>query len=117
MDHKLGERTIKHAIAKSQVLCRTLADINARISDANGLDKRFRRIDCGNQAGPDPIDQLARQRSSPAAYVEYSVAGANTGEIGHLYRKQSRVPAHEAVVRRRRHIKSHCSVTLPPGKQ
>ena len=99
VDDELGQRRVERAVGEGEGLRRRLPHVDARVSLLHRRHERRRGIDGGDVIGTEPPDQLGRQRSSPAADIDGSLAHRDPRELRHLRREEGRVPPHELVVR------------------
>ena len=98
MDDELRERGVEGVIRERHLLGRPLSNVDAGVPRPRRGNERLGRVDGRHRVGPQPCDELARERARAAADVEDPLASAHRGEVRQLTGQQARVPTHEAVV-------------------
>ena len=98
VDDELRQGGVECTVVERQLLGRGALHVDPGVPLSRGGDERLRGIDRRHRVGPQPRDELGRERARPGADVEHSLTGGDPREVGQLRGERHRVPAHETVV-------------------
>ena len=114
VNDQLGQRGVEARIGERQLLGGGLLDVHPGQPIPRRVDERRGRFHRADRVSAGPVHQLGRQRTRPAAHVEYPLAAPDPGQVSELRRERLGVPAHETHVGVRADIKAH-QANLPPA--